>query len=119
MATIKIDGKQFEVDPTDNLLKVALSKGFDLPYFCWHPELHSVGACRQCAVKQYKNEDDTQGQIVMACMTAMTRRTRTASVAGESDEITATLEEVLEQIEEWKEKMEDGAYESGVEEEKV
>ncbi|MES1946877.1 NADH dehydrogenase subunit G [Salinisphaera sp. C84B14] len=69
MATIKIDGKQFEVDPTDNLLKVALSKGFDLPYFCWHPELHSVGACRQCAVKQYKNEDDTQGQIVMACMT--------------------------------------------------
>ena len=37
MATIKIDGKQFEVYPTDNLLKVALSKGFDLPYFCWHP----------------------------------------------------------------------------------
>lgn len=69
MATIKIDGKQFEVDDTDNLLKVALSKGFDLPYFCWHPELHSVGACRQCAVKQYKNEDDTEGQIVMACMT--------------------------------------------------
>ena len=34
MATITIDGKQFEVDDTDNLLKVALSKGFDLPYFC-------------------------------------------------------------------------------------
>ena len=69
MATITIDGKQYEVDDTDNLLKVALSKGFDLPYFCWHPELHSVGACRQCAVKQYKDENDDQGQIVMACMT--------------------------------------------------
>ncbi|MES1924726.1 NADH-quinone oxidoreductase subunit NuoG [Salinisphaera sp. T31B1] len=69
MATITIDGKQYDVDDTDNLLRVALSKGYDLPYFCWHPELHSVGACRQCAVKQYKDEDDTQGQIVMACMT--------------------------------------------------
>ena len=69
MATITIDGKQYQVDDTDNVLKVALSKGFDLPYFCWHPELHSVGACRQCAVKQYKDADDTQGRIVMSCMT--------------------------------------------------
>ncbi len=69
MAKITIDGKQYEADATDNLLKVALSKGFDLPYFCWHPELHSVGACRQCAVTQYKDEDDTQGRLVMACMT--------------------------------------------------
>ncbi len=69
MAKITIDGRQYDVDETDNVLKVALSKGFDLPYFCWHPELHSVGACRQCAVKQYKNGDDTQGQIAMACMT--------------------------------------------------
>ena len=27
--------------------------GFDLPYFCWHPALGSVGACRQCAVTQF------------------------------------------------------------------
>jgi len=69
MATITIDGKQYDVDDTENLLRVALSKGYDLPYFCWHPELHSVGACRQCAVKQYADADDTQGKIVMACMT--------------------------------------------------
>ncbi|WP_423821510.1 NADH-quinone oxidoreductase subunit NuoG [Salinisphaera sp. SPP-AMP-43] len=69
MATITIDGKEYDVDDTENLLAVALSKGFDLPYFCWHPELHSVGACRQCAVKSYRNEEDEQGMIVMACMT--------------------------------------------------
>ncbi|MGN8157880.1 NADH-quinone oxidoreductase subunit NuoG [Salinisphaera sp. SWV1] len=69
MATITIDGKEFDVDDTENLLAVALSKGFDLPYFCWHPELHSVGACRQCAVKSYRNDEDEQGMIVMACMT--------------------------------------------------
>jgi NADH-quinone oxidoreductase subunit G len=69
MATITIDGKQYDVDATDNLLAVALSKGFDLPYFCWHPELQSVGACRQCAIKTYRGEDDDKGMIAMACMT--------------------------------------------------
>ena len=29
----------------------------------------SVGACRQCAVKQFKDENDTKGRLVMACMT--------------------------------------------------
>ena len=53
MATIHVDGKAFEVDGADNLLQACLSLGLDIPYFCWHPALGSVGACRQCAVKQY------------------------------------------------------------------
>lgn len=69
MATIHVDGKQFEVDATDNLLQACLSNGLDLPYFCWHPALGSVGACRQCAVKLYRDETDKVGRIVMACMT--------------------------------------------------
>ena len=55
-----------------NLLHVCLSLGLNLPYFCWHPALHSVGACRQCAVKLYKDDADTRGRIVMSCMTAVT-----------------------------------------------
>ncbi len=55
-----------------NLLHVCLSLGLNLPYFCWHPALHSVGACRQCAVKLYKDEADTRGRIVMSCMTPVT-----------------------------------------------
>ncbi len=69
MATIHVDGKQYEVDGADNLLQACLSLGLDIPYFCWHPALGSVGACRQCAVKQYRDEGDTQGRIVMSCMT--------------------------------------------------
>ncbi|MFZ5755594.1 MAG: NADH-quinone oxidoreductase subunit NuoG [Pseudomonadota bacterium] len=69
MATIHIDGKQYEVDGSDNLLQVCLSLGIDVPYFCWHPALGSVGACRQCAVKQYANPDDKRGRLVMSCMT--------------------------------------------------
>ncbi len=69
MATIHVDGKAYEVNGSDNLLHACLSLGLDIPYFCWHPAMDSIGACRQCAVKQYKDEDDTQGKIVMSCMT--------------------------------------------------
>lgn len=69
MAKIFIDNKDYEVEDGQNLLHACLSLGFDLPYFCWHPAMHSVGACRQCAVKQFKDGNDTKGRIVMACMT--------------------------------------------------
>ncbi|MFM2484177.1 NADH-quinone oxidoreductase subunit NuoG [Celerinatantimonas yamalensis] len=69
MATIHVDGKDYEVDGAKNLLEACLSLGIDVPYFCWHPALGSVGSCRQCAVKQYKDADDTRGRLVMSCMT--------------------------------------------------
>ena len=69
MATIHVDGKALEVDGADNLLQACLSLGLDIPYFCWHPALGSVGACRQCAVKQFNDENDKRGRIVMSCMT--------------------------------------------------
>ena len=71
MATIWIDGVAHEVEAGRNLLETSLSLGLDLPYFCWHPSLGSVGACRQCAVVQYQDENDTRGRIVMGCMTAV------------------------------------------------
>ncbi len=71
MPTIYIENKPYEVEGGENLLHACLSLGFDLPYFCWHPAMHSVGACRQCAVKQFKDEHDSKGGIVMACMTAV------------------------------------------------
>jgi hypothetical protein len=50
-----------------NLLQACLSLGINLPYFCWHPAMGSVGACRQCAVKQFHGDDDQHGRIAMAC----------------------------------------------------
>lgn len=69
VAKIVVDGKSYTVNPDHNLLQECLTQGLDLPYFCWHPCMGSVGACRQCAVKQYRNEEDETGTIVMACMT--------------------------------------------------
>jgi NADH-quinone oxidoreductase subunit G len=66
--TLFIDNKPYEVRPGKNLLETCLTLGFDLPYFCWHPALGSVGACRQCAIKVFKDEDDKKGRLVMSCM---------------------------------------------------
>ena len=67
--TIHVDGKPYEVEAGQNLLHACLSHGLELPYFCWHPALGSVGACRQCAVVQYADEEDERGRLTMACMT--------------------------------------------------
>lgn len=69
MTTIIIDDKPYDVRAEQNVLEAAIAAGLDLPYFCWHPALGSVGSCRQCAVMQFANEQDTKGRMVMACMT--------------------------------------------------
>jgi NADH-quinone oxidoreductase subunit G len=68
MPTVYIEGKPYEVKAGKNLLEASLALGFDLPYFCWHPALGSVGACRQCAIKVFKDENDKQGRLIMSCM---------------------------------------------------
>jgi NADH-quinone oxidoreductase subunit G len=93
MATVYVDNKTYAMNPEENLLHGCLSQGLNLPYFCWHPALGSVGACRQCAVKLYKDEHDTQGRIVMSCMTPAAEGTR-ISIADE--EVAAFRSGVIE-----------------------
>ena len=93
MATIYVENAPCEVKDGQNLLHACLSLGFDIPYFCWHPALGSVGACRQCAVKQFKDEKDTQGRIVMSCMTPAVHGTR---ISIDDEEVRAFRASVIE-----------------------
>lgn len=95
MATIHVDGKSYTVDGADNLLHACLSLGLDIPYFCWHPAMGSVGACRQCAVKQYKDEDDDKGMLVMACMAPSSDGTRISIDDDEARDFRASVIEWL------------------------
>jgi NADH-quinone oxidoreductase subunit G len=95
MPRILVDGVEYTVPQGVNLLHACLSLGLDLPYFCWHPALGSVGACRQCAVKQFRDEKDTHGRIVMACMTPATEGTRIAIRDPEAQEFRASVTEWL------------------------
>ncbi len=93
MATVYVDNKPCQMNPDENLLHGCLSQGFKLPYFCWHPALGSVGACRQCAVKQFKDEHDEHGKIVMSCLTPAKEGTR-ISIAD--PEVTAFRTGIIE-----------------------
>jgi len=95
MATIHIDGKPYEVAEGQNLLEACISLRLNVPYFCWHPAMGSAGACRQCAVKQYQNAEDTRGRIVMSCMTPVQNGQRFTIEDDGSKEFRASVIEFL------------------------
>ncbi|WP_203140710.1 NADH-quinone oxidoreductase subunit NuoG [Marinobacter mangrovi] len=95
MATIHVDGRSYSVDGADNLLHACLSLGLDIPYFCWHPAMGSVGACRQCAVKQFKDADDDKGMLVMSCMAPVQNDARISIDDEEAREFRASVVEWL------------------------
>jgi NADH-quinone oxidoreductase subunit G len=92
---ITLDGELFEVKPERNLLHTCLALGFDVPHFCFHPALGSVGACRLCAVKKYRDESDTRGRIVMSCMEPVTEGLR---ISIEDEEVRAFRKAVIESL---------------------
>jgi NADH-quinone oxidoreductase subunit G len=93
MATLYIDNKAYEVKTGKNLLETCLTLGIDLPYFCWHPALGSVGACRQCAIKVYKDENDKKGRLIMSCMEPVTNNQR---ISIKDEEAVEFREHVIE-----------------------
>lgn len=70
MGTIRIDGRDIPFEAGDNVLKAALAAGVDIPHFCYHPALGSLGACRLCAVEITPEDTDKGPQVVMACLEA-------------------------------------------------
>ncbi len=95
MTTFLVDGRPYVGKPDENLLQACLGAGLDLPYFCWHPALGSVGACRQCAVKQYDSEDDKTGRLTMACMTPLAEGARFSLADPEAASFRAAVIEWL------------------------
>jgi NADH-quinone oxidoreductase subunit G len=92
---ITLDGIDHEVDEGRDLLSACLSVGVDVPHFCWHDALGSVGACRLCAVRVFKGPDDTLGKIEMACMTPATKGQRVESLDSEAANMRARVIEWL------------------------
>ncbi|PZN96358.1 MAG: NADH-quinone oxidoreductase subunit NuoG [Alphaproteobacteria bacterium] len=64
---LTIDGRQVEAQEGEDLLTACTNAGVEVPHFCWHRAMGSIGACRLCAVKVRRHEADP-GTIEMACM---------------------------------------------------
>jgi NADH-quinone oxidoreductase subunit G len=95
MITIHVDGKAYDVRPEKNLLETCLSLGLDIPHFCNHPALGSVGACRLCAVKKFKDAEDKNGKIIMSCMEPVTDGMIISIADNEAREFRAAVIESL------------------------
>lgn len=56
MSTLFINGKEVEYTTEPNLLEVIRKAGFNVPTFCYRPDLTPFGACRMCVVEiEYPN----------------------------------------------------------------
>lgn len=60
--SITIDGREVKTFSGENLLRAAMTAGFDIPHLCYHPKLSPTGACRLCMVKV-----EGQKGLVMSC----------------------------------------------------
>ena len=49
--TLIINGKEVEFTDEPNLLEVIRKAGFQVPTFCYRPDLTQSGACRMCLVE--------------------------------------------------------------------
>ena len=48
LVKVEVDGVPVLADSRDNLIEAARRVNVAIPYFCYHPRLESVGACRMC-----------------------------------------------------------------------
>jgi formate dehydrogenase alpha subunit len=80
MVTLTIDDKKITVEEGTTILKAAEKLGIEIPTFCFHDKLESVGACRMCLV-----EVEKMPKLQIACATAVSEgmvvRTDTPQVA--------------------------------------
>ncbi len=62
MPTLTIDGQSVTVPDGTTILRAAQQAGIWIPYFCWHPKLEPMGACRVCFV-----EVEGQPKLSISC----------------------------------------------------
>jgi NADH-quinone oxidoreductase subunit G len=86
--TLTIDGRQVTVAKGTTVLEAAQSIGVDIPTFCWHPKLDSIGACRMCLV-----DIEKMPKPAVSCATAVAPG---MVVSTTSDRIVAARRGVLE-----------------------
>jgi NADH-quinone oxidoreductase subunit G len=69
MPKLILDGEEIEVAQGTTVLAAALSRGREIPRYCWHPGLSVAGNCRMCLVEVEKSP-----KLVIACATQVADR---------------------------------------------
>jgi NADH-quinone oxidoreductase subunit G len=69
MLKVIVDGVTVEVPKGTLAIEAAFRGGADVPYFCYHPRLTSVGACRMCLASIELEMFGQRRASVMTCCT--------------------------------------------------
>ncbi len=98
--SIKLNGKQVEVEKGQTILEAAKAHGVVIPHYCYHPGLSVAGNCRMCLVRTaLKNPRDPEAPAKwmpkpsIACQTIVSPG---MEVDTESDEVKKVQQAILE-----------------------
>lgn len=85
MISLVVDGNEVSVPKGTLVIEAAFRAGSDIPYFCYHPRLTSVGACRMCLASVELEMFGQRRASIMAtctvpCSNGMVVRTNTPDV---------------------------------------
>jgi len=88
MVTLIIDSKQVTVEEGTTILKAAEKLGIEIPTFCYHDKLETVGACRMCLV-----EVENTPKLQIACATVVSEG---MVVKTDTPQVTSARKGILE-----------------------
>ncbi len=69
MLKVTVDGVEVEVPEGTLAIEACFRAGADVPYFCYHPRLTSVGACRMCLVNIELDMFGSRASRILTCCT--------------------------------------------------
>ncbi|MBI5363622.1 MAG: (2Fe-2S)-binding protein [Planctomycetes bacterium] len=91
MVKITVNGREVEADPKQPLIAACHGHDVDVPHYCYHPGLSTVGSCRMCQVEV--QQGTAPGRVMVACRTYPAEG---MVVSTESEKSHATRRECLE-----------------------
>jgi NADH-quinone oxidoreductase subunit G len=68
VGTLYLDDQAIPFDEGANVIEAAWAAGIEIPHFCYHPALGSVGACRLCMVELQPAREGDRPRTLAACM---------------------------------------------------
>jgi NADH-quinone oxidoreductase subunit G len=68
VGTFYVDDRAVPFSEGDNVIEAAHAAGIEIPHFCYHPALGSMGACRLCMVELQPSREGERARTLAACM---------------------------------------------------
>jgi len=90
MVTVKIDGREVQVEPNSTILQAAEKAGVHIPVLCHHKTLNPFGACRVCLVEVVGNP-----KLMTACTTPVTDKMEIVTQNDKLQRLRRTIIELL------------------------